>query len=162
MEWGIVNKDYKIEATLAPELPDDVIAWASNDMNKMFARIAQCAVSEKNNTIAIVSSCLPIIDFYALDGNHKRRIIGDYTLGERLNKTAIYTQSTDGLLYVNYHDPADSDFTRSTIVAFDWDGKQIETYQVGIMATTFTVDDKNKKIYFTTQGDNDNLYWFDI
>ncbi|MDE6368996.1 MAG: hypothetical protein K2K94_07145, partial [Muribaculaceae bacterium] len=95
-------------------------------------------------------------------GNLKHRVTGEYTRGERLNKTAIYIQDTDNLLYVNYHDPADSDFTHSTIVAFDWDGKQVETYQVGIMVTTFAVDEKNKKIYFTTQGDNDNLYWFEI
>lgn len=162
MGWGIANKDCQIETAFEPQLPDDVTAWASDDTNKIFARSAQCAVSEKNNSLAIVANCLPIIDFYDFDGNHKRRIIGDYTLGERLAKTAIYIQPTDDLLYVNYHDPADTGYTHSTIAVFDWDGNQVETYQVGIMVTTFAVDEANKKIYFTTDGDNDNLFWFDI
>ena len=162
MDWGIVNEDYEIETSFEQQLPDDVISWADSDMNKMLIRSAHCAVSEKNNAIAIVSSCLPIIDLYDFEGNLKRRIIGEYALGDRIAKTAIYIQSTDDHIFVNYHDPADTNNTHSTIAVFDWDGKQVETYQVGILVTTFAVDEVNKKIYFTTDKDNDNLFWFDI
>ena len=162
MEWGIVNKDFEIEVSFTPKLPDEVIALADDDMKKMFAHTAHSAVSEKEHLIAIIASCRPIIDFYDFSGKLKRHVIGSYTHRDNLDKTTIYTQNTDNLIYINYHDPADTDFTHSTIVAIDWEGNQVETYQVGIMVTTFAVDEKNKKIYFTTNGDNDNLYWFDL
>lgn len=162
MAWAIVNSGNHIDRAIEPQLPEDVNAWATDDMNKIFVRTAHGAVSDKHKAIAIVSSALPIIDFYDFDGNHKSRVIGEYTLGQRLFKTGIYVQATDDLLYVNYHDPADTENTRSTIAVFDWDGNRVDAYQVGILVTTFAVDEKNHKIYFTSDNENDNLYWFDI
>ena len=162
MNWVIVDRDGETVAEMSPEVPSELLATNDDYFGKRLIRSAHFAAPRQKDVIAICAKCYPAVDFYDGKGTLKSRMVSEFTPGDRPQMWAIYVRSTEERLYVNYHNPADTEFTRSTIVVFDWDGNVRDVYQIGKAVGVFAVDEKNGKIYFSSYGDNDYLYKFDI
>lgn len=162
MSWAVVDKDGNVECQIDPDVPQAISGEVSDDFSNMIIKTAHCATPHGKDVIAICYKCAPVVDFYTVAGELKCRVAADYSVGDSPQMWAIGVQPTEDLLYVNYHDPSDAEFSKSTIVAFDWDGNVNESYMVDRVVGAFAVDKKNGRIYFSSKGDSDCLYWFSV
>ncbi|MCC8070286.1 MAG: TolB-like 6-bladed beta-propeller domain-containing protein [Bacteroidales bacterium] len=162
MDWALLNSQGTPLATLQVEVPEEVIrAIGEGEMAESLAKSSLGAVNPHHTRLAVAYRSFPRICIYDMNLRLISELEGEYEPAGR-GVWIVNVDATARALYVNLHDPHDTSFTSSTILAIDWEGRPAGQYRVPKAISAFSVDEAAGRLYFSTPVEDDHIFSFPL
>jgi len=162
MEWVLFDGNGEEIFFIEPAVPEEADRKAGdNDIRKMFLRTSFGNVNPRGDRVVISCRNLATVDIYDLGGNLLKEIRYPHETDPD-DLWIVNTYPTENRLFINYHNPEDTGFTHSMMLAIDWDGNVAGRWRVPKAVGPFCVDKNSSTLYFFGANDYDNIYFLTL
>ena len=157
LDWIIAEGEGNIVSILDITIPDDIKIMAGDDVwANMVIHSAIGLASPDGSRVAVCPKMYPMVFIFDDKGNKIRTLTMPYTA--QMKNYILSADCNSDAIYICYHDPADTDYTSSIVVAIDRDGNVGKIYKVPGPAAPMTVDDTGRYIFYTGSADDNTIY----